>query len=125
MRLRPASSLNHARGRLMAEWIEIASLEECPPGTSIERVIDGSVVALANVAGRLHAIDGLCPHQGGPLGTGALCGSILTCPWHGWQFDVENGRHQLSPSVRQTVHEVDVRDGTVFVRLAREQGAEA
>ena len=109
----------------MADWIEIATLDECPPGTSIERVLAGQMVALANVAGRLHAIDGLCPHQGGPLGTGMLCGSILTCPWHGWQFDVVDGQHQLSATVRQTVHEVEVRDGTVFVRLARGRGAEA
>lgn len=109
----------------MADWIEIATLDECPPGISIERVIAGQIVALANVEGRLHAIDGLCPHQGGPLGTGVLCGSILTCPWHGWQFDVVDGRHQLSASVRQTVHEVQVRDGTVFVRLARVRGADA
>jgi nitrite reductase/ring-hydroxylating ferredoxin subunit len=108
----------------MADWIEIATLDECPPGVSIERVIDGQMVALANVEGRLHAIDGLCPHQGGPLGTGVLCGSILTCPWHGWQFDVVDGRHQLSASVRQAVHEVEVRGGTVFVRLARGRGAE-
>lgn len=109
----------------MADWIAIATLEECPPGTSLERVVDGQMVALANVDGRLHAIDGLCPHQGGPLGTGVLCGSILTCPWHGWQFDVVDGQHQLSAAVRQTVHEVEVRDGTVFVRLARGPGAEA
>ena len=109
----------------MADWIAIATLEECPPGTSVERVVDGQMVALANVAGRLHAIDGLCPHQGGPLGTGMLCGSILTCPWHGWQFDVVDCQHQLSATVRQTVHEVEVRDGTVFVRLARGRGAAA
>jgi nitrite reductase/ring-hydroxylating ferredoxin subunit len=102
----------------MADWIEIAAVEECPPGTSIERVADGRMVALANVAGTFHAIDGLCPHQGGPLGTGRLCGTTLTCPWHGWQFDVVDGRHTLSASVRQAVHEVDIRDGRVFVRMS-------
>lgn len=105
----------------MADWIEIATVDECPPGCSVERVVDGQMVALANVAGTFHAIDGLCPHQGGPLGTGTLCGTILTCPWHGWQFDVVDGRHQLSASVRQAVHEVAVRDGRVLVRL-RDRG---
>jgi nitrite reductase/ring-hydroxylating ferredoxin subunit len=56
--------------------------------------------------------------QGGPLGTGVLCGTVLTCPWHGWQFDVVTGRHKLSATVRQTVHEVCERDGDVFVRFA-------
>jgi len=103
----------------MPDWIPIAEASECPLGTSIERVADGRMVAIANVGGTLHAIDGLCPHQGGPLGTGELCGAVLTCPWHGWQFDVTTGRHRVSATVRQTVHEVRVRDGRIEVRLGR------
>ena len=102
---------------LMADWIAIARIEECPPGASIERVAGDRMVALANVDGTLHALDGLCPHQGGPLGTGRLCGTILTCPWHGWQFDVVTGRHQISELVLQPVHEVRVTDGVVEVRI--------
>ncbi len=101
----------------MADLIAIASLSECPPGTSIEREAGGRIVALANVDGTVHALDGLCPHQGGPLGTGRLCGTTLTCPWHGWQFDVVTGRHGISPTVRQPVHEVRQRDGIIEVRF--------
>lgn len=101
----------------MPDWIPIAEASECPPGTSIERVADGRMVAIANVDGTLYALDGLCPHQGGPLGTGVLCGTVLTCPWHGWQFDVTTGRHRVSATVRQAVHEVRARDGRIEVRL--------
>ena len=101
----------------MPEWIPVAAAGDCPPGTSIERVAGDRMVAIANVDGTLHAIDGLCPHQGGPLGTGVLCGSVLTCPWHGWQFDVATGRHRISPNVRQTVHEVRVEGDDILVRL--------
>ncbi len=101
----------------MPDWIAIARADECPPGMAIERVAGGRMVALANVGGRFHAIDGLCPHQGGPLGTGALCGAVLTCPWHGWQFDVVTGQHQVSPTVRQEGFDVRERDGLVEVRL--------
>ena len=100
------------------DWIDVADVAECPPGASIERVVGGAMVAIANVDGTLHAIDGLCPHQGGPLGTGALCGTVLTCPWHGWQFDVTTGRHRLSATVRQPVHGVKTEGGRIFVRLA-------
>lgn len=102
----------------MNDWIPIADAAECPVGTSIERVAAGRMVAIANVDGTYHAIDGLCPHQGGPLGTGALCGAVLTCPWHGWQFDVTTGRHGSSATVRQTVHEVRFEGGKIYVRLA-------
>ena len=109
----------------MSEWIAIAATADCPPGTSIERVVGDRVVAIANVAGRLHAIDGLCPHQGGPLGKGQLCGSTLTCPWHGWQFDVETGRHRLSATVRQTVHDAREEAGRILVRLRDAGGSDA
>jgi nitrite reductase/ring-hydroxylating ferredoxin subunit len=42
---------------------------------------------------------------------------VITCPWHGWQFDVVTGRHQISPTVRQAVFEVRERDGFVEVQL--------
>lgn len=99
------------------EWIAVAAVAECPPGRSIERVVGERMVAIANVDGTLHAIDGLCPHQGGPLGTGTLCGAVLTCPWHGWPFDVTTGRHRVSATVRQAVHHVRERDGRIEVRL--------
>lgn len=101
----------------MNDWIPIATLAECPPGRSIERLAGGRMVAVANVEGVLHALDGLCPHQGGPLGTGRLCGTVLTCPWHGWQFDVTTGRHLSSATVRQPLHEVRAVDGRIEVRL--------
>jgi nitrite reductase (NADH) small subunit len=109
----------------MSDWIPVADEAECPPGVSIERVADGRMVAIANVAGTLHAIDGLCPHQGGPLGTGELCGATLTCPWHGWQFDVTTGRHRISATVRQSVHDVRLRAGRIEVCLAGNAAGEA
>ena len=102
----------------MPDWIPVASAADCPPGSSIERVAGGRMVAIANVDGTLHALDGLCPHQGGPLGTGELCGTTLTCPWHGWQFDVTTGRHRVSATVRQAVHDVRTRDGMIEIRLS-------
>jgi nitrite reductase/ring-hydroxylating ferredoxin subunit len=106
----------------MNDWIPIAAASACPPGASIERLVGGRMVAIANVDGTFHAIDGLCPHQGGPLGTGHLCGTVLTCPWHGWQFDVVTGRHRLSATMRQQVHEIREQDGQLSVRLASDAG---
>ena len=109
----------------MDDWIDIAASADCPPGTVIERVAGDRIVALAHVDGRWHAIDGLCPHQGGPLGQGSLCGAVVTCPWHGWQFDVTTGRHRLSATVRQAVHDVREEAGRVLVRLRPPRGDRA
>jgi nitrite reductase/ring-hydroxylating ferredoxin subunit len=101
----------------MPAWIPIAAAADCPPGATIERVAAGRMIAIANVDGRFHAIDGLCPHQGGPLGAGLLCGTILTCPWHGWQFDVTTGRHRISPTVHQAVHRIREEAGQLYVEI--------
>ncbi len=99
----------------MATWIRVAAVDDCPPGSAVERVAGDRVIALFNVAGAFYALDGVCPHQGGPLGDGALCGAIVTCPWHGWQFDVRTGQHQLSPRIKQPGFAVRVDAGEVLV----------
>ncbi len=61
------------------------------PGQVTEIIVAGSAIALANVDGTFHALSNSCPHADGPLGEGSLSGSTLTCPYHGWQFDVGTG----------------------------------
>lgn len=99
----------------MARWVRVAAVAECPPGSGCERVADERMVALFNVDGQIHALDGVCPHQGGPLGKGRLTGCVVTCPWHGWQFDVRTGQHQTAKSVRHTSLPVKVEEDAVFV----------
>lgn len=99
----------------MSNWIRIASIEQCPPGHSCELVAGDRIVALYNLDGEFHALDGICPHQGGPLGKGELTGCIVTCPWHGWQFDVKTGQHQTSTSLVHTKFPVKVEGDSVFV----------
>ena len=101
----------------MAQWIRIARVADCPAGTALEAVAAGRIVALYNVAGTFFALDGVCPHQGGPLGKGKLEGEIVTCPWHGWQFDVKTGQQQLSPSIVQPRFDVRVEDDWILVNL--------
>jgi nitrite reductase (NADH) small subunit len=102
---------------LMEDWIRLASVSDCPPGKAIECVAADRIVALFNVNGRFFALDGICPHQGGPLGKGVLIGCLVTCPWHGWQFDVTTGQHQTSQSLVHPQFEVRVAEEAVWVRM--------
>ena len=101
----------------MQQWVQVTNLESCPPGSATEWVVEDRVVALFNVDGTLYALDGICPHQGGPLGKGKLTGSVVTCPWHGWQFDVRTGEHQVNPTLCHPQLEVRVERDSVFVRI--------
>jgi nitrite reductase (NADH) small subunit len=101
----------------MAQWIPVARVDECPPGTALERCANDQIIALFNVDGQFYAMDGVCPHQGGPLGKGTLTGCTLTCPWHGWQFNVTDGRHKLSARIVQPTFPVRVEAGAILIEL--------
>ncbi len=101
----------------MSRWVQVAAVADCPPGSSLETVAEDRIVALYNVDGQFYALDGVCPHQGGPLGKGCVTGQVVTCPWHGWQFNVTTGQHMFSPNIRQPAFEVRVEEGKVYVRL--------
>ena len=95
------------------KWETIDNNDIPTEGASAEIVVAGNIVALFNVGGELHALDGICPHQGGPLGQGALHGCVVSCPWHGWEYDVTDGQHQSIPALKHTSIQVRIVDGVV------------
>lgn len=101
----------------MAQFVKLATLDELPPGGAKEVEYDGRIFALFNVDGTISCIDGICPHQGGPLAEGDVAGTIVTCPWHGWQFDVTTGQHCLNANLTHTSFPVTVQDGEVYVEI--------
>lgn len=103
-------------------WIKLAAAGDCPPGSMLELTVGERIVALANVGGVFHALDGVCPHQGGPLGKGTLTGCLVTCPWHGWQFDVSTGQHRLNAKMFQPRFTVRLEGDEVWIDL--EEGSE-
>ncbi|HEU4702305.1 MAG TPA: Rieske 2Fe-2S domain-containing protein [Conexibacter sp.] len=64
-----------------------------------------------------HAIDATCPHRGGPLADGLVADACVTCPLHGWRFDLRSGA-ALGSHPGVAVHEVLERDGELWLRLA-------
>lgn len=95
----------------MANFVKVAEVGDVPPGTGKCIEADGKQIALFNVGGTFHAIDNTCLHRGGPLGEGELEGNIVTCPWHGWQYDVTTGANAMDDTQRVPRYEVKI-DGT-------------
>ncbi len=89
-------------------FVRVAHAAEFQPGT-VEMVrAEGRWYALANVDGRLYALDNDCPHNGGRLGKGRLRGRELECPRHGWRWDVTTGR-SCWPDTNWRARQVPVR----------------
>jgi nitrite reductase/ring-hydroxylating ferredoxin subunit len=99
----------------MPGYVKMATMDELPEGAAKEVEHDGRIYALFNVGGQISAIDGICPHQGGPLADGAVEGSCVTCPWHGWQFDIRTGKTPLGARIKQAVYDVKVEGQDVLV----------
>lgn len=95
----------------------VAAVSDIPAGEGREYVVGGRIVAVFNVDGTFHALDGICPHAGGPLAKGNLSQNIVTCPWHGWQFDVTNGRHCLNQTLKQPCFQLSVEGTDLWVEF--------
>lgn len=98
-------------------FVRAAKLGAVLPGSVAEFDVAGKAVALANVAGKLYAINSVCVHEGGPLGEGALNGNVVICPWHAWEYDVTTGKIVGSPDGTEGVacYPVEVRGEDIFV----------
>ena len=118
----------------MAEHI-VGPVADFPPGS--HRVVQAGRIAVGvfNVDGQLHALPNVCPHQFGPLCEGTVNGTtactaetgwefawvrdgeIVTCPWHGIEFDIATGRSLSSPRLKVRTYPVRVEDGQVKVTI--------
>ena len=101
----------------MATFVKVAAAAEVPPGTGKCVEVNGKQLALFNVDGTFHVIDNTCLHRGGPLGEGELEGSVVTCPWHGWQYDVTTGANTMDESEKVERYEVKVEGDAVLVAV--------
>jgi len=95
-----------------------AKIADVPVGAVHEIQVAGKAVALANVGGKFFAINNTCLHRGGPLGEGSLQGKTVTCPWHGWEYDVTTGKLLQNPSMGVACYTTEVRGEEVFVDIA-------
>lgn len=98
-------------------FVRVAAAHEIAPGTAAIFPVGRYEVAVFEVAGEFYALENCCPHQGGPLGEGWLDGPMVTCPWHGWCFDVRTGTMALGDFARVARFEVRRLDDGLYVSL--------
>ena len=91
----------------MPTLTKVAKTSEIPAGMGKAIEVSGKMIAVFNCEGKFYAIDNTCKHRGGPLGEGSLSGTTVTCPWHGWEYDVTSGACTLDSSI--TVQKFDVK----------------
>jgi nitrite reductase (NADH) small subunit len=102
----------------MAEFQRVMSVSELPPeGEAREAVCGARLICIANLGGKISAMDNVCPHRGGPLGQGIIEEGKLICPWHAWAFDIKTGVAVHTPDAKVEVYEVKIEGDDVLVKL--------
>jgi nitrite reductase (NADH) small subunit len=123
--------------RTESELVEVGALEDLTVGRFSLVNVDGKEVGLVRTADdRVFAVLNHCPHRGAPVCLGRVSGtmlpappgvleyglesSVLTCPWHGWEFELETGRALWGISrSRLRTYAVEIRDGRVLISVKR------
>ena len=83
----------------------------------MEAEVAGNTFAVCNAGGELYALAGVCPHAGGPLGQGALHGTTLVCPWHGWEYDCRTGVNEFDEDVKVDSFTVRAEGDDILIEL--------
>ena len=103
----------------MSEFVRICSQSELPAPNQVgEFTVDGHVVCVANVNGAISVLNGLCPHEQGPLGEGSIEDGCIVCPWHGFSYDVKTGNSPEDPDLNAEVYESVMEDGELRAKIA-------
>lgn len=102
----------------MQERIKVATLDQIKPNRMVYVDVDGLPIALANVGGTVYAFSDSCRHQGGSLSSGVLRDEVVTCPWHGWAYNVRTGKSVIPPiGLRVPTYPVVIEHDDVFVLI--------
>jgi nitrite reductase (NADH) small subunit len=101
----------------MSAPVRIGRASDVPAFEGRRVTVDGRRIAVFRLRDRFAAIDAECPHKGGPLSDGLVAEGCVTCPLHGWRFDLETGR-ALAGEGAVTVHDVVERGGELWLTLS-------
>ncbi len=105
------------------QWFRVLDLDELPEGRVKTVVAGHKSLAMTHYQGQYGALDNRCPHQGGPLGEGAIENGLLRCPWHGWDYCPLTGRPpgHMDVDDKLDTFPVEVRSDGIYVELSVEE----
>ena len=101
----------------LGRFVKVAEAEELKEGRGHVVQAEGRVLALFRVKDQYFAVGSLCLHRGGPLAEGEVQGHVVTCPWHGWQFDVRTGSFTVIPTLKVKTYNVKMEGGSILVEI--------
>src|SRR5216683_1814212 len=106
-----------ATSQRQARFVKAAEKSELSEGSGKVVNVEGRTIALFRVKDQYFAMANVCLHRGGPLGEGSVSGSVVTCPWHGWKFDVRTGSFTVIPTLKVATYKIKEQGDSVMVEI--------
>ena len=100
-----------------SEFVTVGRVGDFQPGQGRMVDVRGRHVALFRLGDEFFALDNMCLHRGGPLCEGPIDRGVVTCPWHGWSYEISTGTMVQDPRVGVSKHEVRLTGDEIAVRL--------
>ena len=98
--------------------VKVCGVEMVPSESMKQFYLSDLEILVVNFGGHFFCLEGRCTHAGAPLGEGTLTGEVLTCPWHGSQFNITDGSVLRGPTEKPLkVYPSTVKDGSVFIEV--------
>lgn len=97
----------------------VAKASDVKPGSLYKAAVDGKDILVMNLEGEYFAMDDTCTHAGASLSEGKLDGNIVTCGWHGAQFDCKSGKLEKFPAKINNLksYNVSIESDNIFVEV--------
>jgi nitrite reductase (NADH) small subunit len=98
--------------------VEVCRLDDLPVGMGRPFHVGSRQIAVFRTrTGKVFAVDGVCPHKGGPLADGMIAGDQLVCPYHSFRYDGKTGECDQAGACSITTYPVEVAGNSVRVTL--------
>lgn len=108
----------------MPEWTDIAKADDLPEGGRLCVSVSGRPLVVLRVNHEVYAIDNVCPHAGRPLEEGEVRGKTITCPFHGYAYNLATGANLDQPDIEPPVqtYQTRIEAGILQVRIPPQSG---
>lgn len=113
----PLHVIDDAGNLEQSGWLQGPSLSELEEGRTVRFSREECDILLVRIDGKVMAFRNQCPHMGMPLDGGLVDGFAMTCPWHGFRFDLTTGECMTAPHVQLEPFPVRVEDRQVWIRV--------
>ncbi len=98
-------------------WLDVGGMDSLAKSGAMEVIVQGQVIAVFLAEGKLYALDGMCAHQGGPIAQGQVQAGCVTCPWHGWQYELASGIQTINHQPLQKTFPVRQHGDRIEIRI--------